>query len=78
MKGLRFMFYLKHEGKKLEINEDNVYTVCPQCGKEYQVDICDIFAGGNADLYGTSVYCEACSIQRERDREAGKPVSWPE
>lgn len=70
------MFYMKHKGKKLEINEDNVYTVCPQCGKEHHVDISDILASGSADLYGTSVYCEACSAQRERDREAGKPVSW--
>lgn len=59
------MFYLKHKGTRLEIGEDNVYTTCPKCGKEHKVDICDILGGGDADLYGTNVYCHECSVKRD-------------
>ncbi len=55
------MFYMKHKGKKLDIREDNVYTICPECGKEHTVDLQEILAGGDADLYGTAIYCPACS-----------------
>ena len=58
------MFYMKCNGKKLEIREDNVYTTCPRCGKEHKVDLCDILADGNSDLYGTQVYCQKCSMER--------------
>ncbi len=27
------MFYMKYKGKKLNIHEDNVYTICPECAK---------------------------------------------
>lgn len=58
------MFYMKCNGKKLEIREDNVYTTCPRCGKEHKVDLCDILGGGDADLYSTNVYCPECSAER--------------
>lgn len=58
------MFYMKHKGKKLEVLEDNVYTICPQCGKEHVVDLHDILSCEHADLYGTSIYCEECSYER--------------
>lgn len=61
------MFYIKHKGEKLEIREDNVYTTCPQCGKEHEVDICDILTGGDADLYGTQVYCRECSEKQKKN-----------
>lgn len=54
-------FYLKHKGERLEIREDNVYTVCPKCGREHTVDIQDVLSTPDADLYSTSVYCEDCS-----------------
>ena len=53
------MFYLKHRGEKLEIQCDNVYTVCPQCQREIPVDIAEVLAEG--DLEGTQVYCVECS-----------------
>ena len=40
------MFYMKHKGKKLVISEDNVFTVCPRCGREHSVDLQDILMGG--------------------------------
>ncbi len=55
------MFYMKYMGQKLEIHEDNVYTLCAWCGKEHAVDIQEILSSGDADLYGTAVYCAKCS-----------------
>ena len=64
------MFYLKHKGKRLLIESDNVYTTCPLCGKEHVVDLQDILGDGNGDLYGTAVYCEKCIAQRMKDSPA--------
>ncbi|MEA4955885.1 MAG: hypothetical protein VB096_10320 [Pseudoflavonifractor sp.] len=60
------MFYMKHKGTKLEITGDNVFTTCPQCGKEHSVDLQEIFFTGNADLYSTQVYCHKCSVERAK------------
>ena len=54
------MFYVKSNGKKIKILEDNVYAYCPRCGKEHRVDLQEILSTGG-DLYGTSVYCQACA-----------------
>lgn len=58
------MFYLKHKGKRLEIHDDNVYTRCPQCGKERVVDLQEILSSGDGDLYGTAIFCSRCSVER--------------
>lgn len=58
------MFYLKYNGKRLMIECDNVFTICPICGKEHVVDLQDILQDGDGDLYGTSVYCRKCSAER--------------
>lgn len=71
------MFYMKHKGKKLEIRDDNVYTICPGCGKEHKVDLQDILSCGHADLYSTYVYCERCSAEREKARAEGKEAPLP-
>ena len=60
------MFYIKvplGEGAEItaEITGENVFTRCPQCGSEFSVDLTDVFADGEGDLYGTSIYCESCS-----------------
>lgn len=55
------MFYMKHKGNKLPIRDDNVYTKCPECGREHHVDLQEILSTGNADLYSTHVLCGACS-----------------
>ncbi len=64
------MFYLKHKGKKLNIHEDNVYTICPDCGKEHVVDLHEQFAESDFDLYGTAVYCPECAKRRIQARKA--------
>lgn len=61
------MFYMKHRGKRLNIREDNVYTRCPNCGKEHAVDIQEIFRDGESDIYGTAVYCEDCAVKRVKE-----------
>lgn len=63
------MFYLKYNGEKLPIEDGNVYTICPECGREHAVDLQEILEGGDADLYGTAVYCEECSARRESVRQ---------
>ena len=60
------MFYIKTRlgGETeitTEITDENVFTRCPQCGSEFSVDLTDVFADGEGDLYGTSIYCESCS-----------------
>ncbi len=64
------MFYIKVGKRKRNIREDNVYTRCPLCGREHAVDLQEILKGGDADLYGTSVYCPECS---ERQKESDNP-----
>ena len=73
------MFYLKYKGQKLPIRHDNVYTVCPLCGREHHIDLGETarFMGEEFDLEFTHVYCGRCSAERERRRAAGLPVSYP-
>lgn len=54
------MFYLKHDGKKLFIEDNNVFNQCPRCGKERPVNLADAVIDGALDLYGTAFYCEEC------------------
>ena len=56
------MFYVKHKGERITIDYDNVLTVCPLCGREFNICLPDILQEG--DLFGTSVYCKRRSIQR--------------
>lgn len=63
------MFYVKNElagGITLhtEINSENTFTVCPECGIEFPVDLVDILSGGDADLSSTNIYCSECSKRR--------------
>lgn len=61
------MFYIKTKISgdielKIPLCEDEIYTGCPRCGKELQldsVDLADIIK--EQALSSTSVYCEECS-----------------
>lgn len=48
---------------KVDLYEDEIYSTCPGCGKEEQVEIEHLISiledGG--DFAGTSIYCEECS-----------------
>lgn len=67
------MFYLKDNEKKLPITCDNVYTTCPQCGREHKVDLEEILESGEHDLDTTQVYCEECSAERQANRQNATP-----
>lgn len=67
------MFYVKYHNKKVSI-ENPIYTTCPQCGVEHEIDLADILTTGG-DLYGTQVYCHRCSFERAK-RHRGK--EWAE
>lgn len=61
------MFYVKSEiaegiTVRAEITDENVFTICPDCGVEHQVDLADaVDEDGNLDLFGTRILCTACS-----------------
>lgn len=60
------MFYTKEKINdsmevSIEITDENVFTRCPVCGKEFSVDLVDILGDGECDLYGTAVLCDECS-----------------
>lgn len=62
------MFYVKTEINdettiKTEITDENVFTVCPECGVEFPVDLHEVIENGG-DLYGTAVYCPKCSAEK--------------
>ncbi|MDR5586013.1 hypothetical protein [Clostridium aquiflavi] len=70
------MFYVKEKISDamevaVEINDENVFCTCPSCGCEVNVDLSEIFSNGEADLYGTNVYCSECSkkVREEKGYE---------
>lgn len=69
------MFYLKHDGKKLPIEEDNVFTQCPRCGKDFSVALEDVLHDGG-DLYGTNVYCPECAVRIDKKARQKGGVRW--
>jgi hypothetical protein len=67
------MFYLKTQMPnggvaKTEITDENVYTRCPDCGRELPVDLVEVFSDGKGALYSTSIICSACTKQRGAKR----------
>ncbi len=62
------MFYIKVGKRKRNIREDNVYTRCPECGREHAVDLWEVFEAGG-DLYTAGVYCEECTAKRAAEKK---------
>lgn len=60
------MFYLKEDGKKLIIRADNVYTICPRCGREHAVDLSDVALADEFEIEFTHVFCGDCTKEFER------------
>lgn len=62
------MFYVKEKTDELEIkvelNDENVFCTCPDCGKEVSVDLSHVFSDGMGDMYGTAVLCDSCTKKR--------------
>ena len=66
------MFYVKENMSPtvdvtVELHDDNVFCVCPGCGREVEIDIAELFSDGESDLYDTSVYCADCSKAKLKD-----------
>lgn len=77
------MFYVKEKVSPsvdvtVELHDDNVFCICPECGREVEIDLVELFGNGESDLYGTSVYCRECSkvkimkMKDSRDRYEDK------
>ena len=67
------MFYLKTELAnskvvKIDITDENVFTRCPDCGRELPVDLVEILSDGEGDLFSTSITCSACTQKRAEKR----------
>ncbi len=63
------MFYVKAKINEetaiiTELTDENVFTICPECGTEFAIDLADVFFGGDVDLYSTAIYCAECSAKR--------------
>ena len=61
------MFYVKAEiaegcELRIDITDENVFTTCPECGTEIEVDIAELLETGECDMYSTQIYCSECSI----------------
>lgn len=58
------MFYVKTNSNGLEMRvgiNHNVYTQCPECGKEIHVDLNKLYRAQGADIDTTIVLCRDCS-----------------
>lgn len=61
------MFYVKTKISddvevKVDLYDDEIYTQCPKCGKEIQVETGELNQVlENGDLANSSLYCENCS-----------------
>lgn len=63
------MFYAKEKltdtvEVKVELNDENVFCTCPDCGEEVAVDLSCVFADGFGDMYSTAVLCTECARRR--------------
>ncbi len=63
------MFYTKANLNEevtvtVELNDENVFCSCPDCGKEVAVDLSVVFADGMGDMYGTAALCDKCAKRR--------------
>lgn len=68
------MFYVKEKINDeltftVEIDDENVFTICPECGEEHAVDLSEIFSSGQCDLFSTAVYCRSCSEKRANKKK---------
>ncbi len=66
------MFYLKTKMNDettitTELTDENVFIICPECGKEFAIDLYDVFSN-DGDLYSTSIYCAECSAKRIKSK----------
>ena len=71
------MFYVKTKINEdsyitTTITDENVFTICVDCGNEIPVDLDDMIVDGSLDLYGIGCRCEECSYRRAM-KHRGEP-----
>lgn len=54
---------------RVALQYDNVFTVCPDCGKEHKVDLADFLADEDFDIEFSEIYCVECTAKRMMERE---------
>lgn len=52
----------------LSIEDDNVFTHCPICGREHTVDLVELASSGDFDLYGSAIYCRECADKHRKQQ----------
>lgn len=56
------MLYIKEKDKKIDLARVPVFTTCPRCGVEHEIDLVRVIKDiEHSDLYGTAVYCKECT-----------------
>lgn len=74
------MFYIKTEIAEgvtihTEIKNDNVFTICPDCGVEHQAYLkAAIINDEELDLYGVRVCCSKCSAKYRAEHDEGHQI----
>lgn len=70
------MFYVKEQMNdaievSVEINDENVYCRCPKFCCEVQLDLAEVFADDDIDLFGTAVLCSSCTEKMMERKHCG-------
>ena len=66
------MFYTKtklsNQTDIKTIIADNVFTICPKCGKEISVDLVNVIKElPEFDFFSTRIYCNDCSEKEHKN-----------
>lgn len=60
------MFYIKKQTEEISVKAEltgEAYTLCPDCGKEVEVDLAETVQISDFDFYGTTIYCDECAAR---------------
>lgn len=58
----------------IPLEEDSVYTICPDCGKKHPIDLGGLIqADPEFDFRDTRVFCVECSKRKQAEREGVQP-----
>lgn len=68
------MYYVKSGNRKIDIEDDNVFTMCVKCGKEIQVDLADAVIDGELDLYSVGWFCQKCGEDVRKEALLSKQI----
>ena len=55
------MLYIIHCGEKVRITEDNVRSLCPNCGADYSVNLLEALQNYEGDVSSFKMLCPYCS-----------------